>query len=192
MNAQLRGAIRSHQRGCRNEIERWPVVPCRIEFATERETLQLRQRFGNPATRHRFVIRRIAARGRSIGHDRSPFGPGHQAVRSCFHARPPASGVAATYPSSHVAVSQVFFCVGTFPPARRASDSPMAIACLRLVTFRPDPPLRSVHSCISCIVFSTLSWAVLPYLAMASPGRVCLGNTSRIAPCQLKRSSAMH
>jgi len=28
---------------------------------------------------------------------------------------------------------------GTLPPARRASDRPIAIACLRLVTLRPDP-----------------------------------------------------
>lgn len=33
---------------------------------------------------------------------------------------------------------------GTFSPLRRASDRPMAIACLRLLTFRPLRPLRSV------------------------------------------------
>jgi hypothetical protein len=40
---------------------------------------------------------------------------------------------------------------GTFPPSRRASDSPMAMACLRLVTLRPELPLRSVPSLRSCI-----------------------------------------
>ncbi len=30
------------------------------------------------------------------------------------------------------------FLAGTFAPALRASESPMAIACLRLVTFLPD------------------------------------------------------
>src|SRR5262245_16782331 len=33
---------------------------------------------------------------------------------------------------------------GTFAPERRASDSPMAIACLRLFTLRPERPLRRV------------------------------------------------
>src|SRR5688572_9606078 len=32
-----------------------------------------------------------------------------------------------------------FLRAGTFPPERRASDSPIAIACLRLVTFCPEP-----------------------------------------------------
>jgi hypothetical protein len=63
-----------------------------------------------------------------------------------------------------------FFAGGTLPPSRRASERPMAMACLRLVTFLPEPPLRSVPSFRSCIVFSTLSWAFLPYLlAMQIP-----------------------
>jgi hypothetical protein len=45
---------------------------------------------------------------------------------------------------------------GTLPPARRASDRPIAIACLRLVTFLPDRPLRKVPRLRSRIVFSTL------------------------------------
>ena len=40
----------------------------------------------------------------------------------------------------------------------------MAIACLRLVTFLPDPPLRSVPRLRSRITFSTFSDAFLPYL----------------------------
>src|SRR4029453_10434098 len=36
------------------------------------------------------------------------------------------------------------FVRGTFPPARRASDSPIAIACFRLVTFFPERPLFKV------------------------------------------------
>jgi hypothetical protein len=32
-----------------------------------------------------------------------------------------------------------FLRAGTFPPARRASDRPIAIACLRLFTFCPEP-----------------------------------------------------
>src|ERR1700690_1619093 len=54
----------------------------------------------------------------------------------------------------------VFF-FGTFAPAFRASDRPIAIACLRLVTFSPDE-LRNVPRLRSCIVFSTLSWVFFP------------------------------
>jgi len=36
------------------------------------------------------------------------------------------------------------FFFGTFPPARRASERPIAMACLRLVTFLPEPPERRV------------------------------------------------
>src|ERR1700709_2959498 len=35
-------------------------------------------------------------------------------------------------------------CFGTFLPSARASDSPIAIACLRLVTFFLERPLRRV------------------------------------------------
>jgi hypothetical protein len=33
----------------------------------------------------------------------------------------------------------LFFFRGTFAPDLRASESPMAMACLRLVTFLPEP-----------------------------------------------------
>src|SRR5687767_12176731 len=58
------------------------------------------------------------------------------------------------------------FFLGTFPPAFLASDRPMAIACLRLVTFLPLRPDFNVPCFLSCIAFSTLSWAFFPYLAM--------------------------
>src|ERR1051325_2596683 len=63
---------------------------------------------------------------------------------------------------------------GTLAPASRASDKPIAIACFLLVTFLPDLPLLSVPCLRSCIAFSTLSWAFLPYLAIAYP--LCLKN----------------
>ena len=44
---------------------------------------------------------------------------------------------------------------GTFAPALRASERPIAIACLRLVTFFPDFPLRSVPFFRSSIAFFT-------------------------------------
>ena len=60
------------------------------------------------------------------------------------------------------------FLRGTLPPARRASDSPIAIACFRLVTFLPDRPLFSVPRFRSCIAFSTFCDAFLPYFAIGS------------------------
>jgi hypothetical protein len=59
-----------------------------------------------------------------------------------------------------------FFLLGTFPPAFRASDRPIAIACLRLVTFLPERPDLSVPSLRSCIAFLTLLDAFLPYRGM--------------------------
>jgi hypothetical protein len=55
------------------------------------------------------------------------------------------------------------FFGGTFFPARRASESPMAIACLRLWTFRPVLPDRSVPCLRSLIALPTLREAPLPY-----------------------------
>jgi hypothetical protein len=54
-----------------------------------------------------------------------------------------------------------FLAGGTLPPSRRASERPMAMACLRLVTFLPDP-LRSFPRLSSCISVSTLSLAFFP------------------------------
>jgi hypothetical protein len=56
---------------------------------------------------------------------------------------------------------------GTFAPRLRASESPIAIACLRLWTFFPDRPLFNFPRLYSCIAFFTLRWEVLPYLAMS-------------------------
>src|SRR5258705_6058085 len=58
------------------------------------------------------------------------------------------------------------FFFGTFAPASRASERPIAIACLRLVTRLPDRPLFSVPRLRSCIARSTFLPAFFPYLAM--------------------------
>jgi hypothetical protein len=58
------------------------------------------------------------------------------------------------------------FFLGTFAPARRASESPIAIACFRLVTFFPDFPLFKVPLFCSCITFLTFACAFFPYLAI--------------------------
>jgi hypothetical protein len=49
-----------------------------------------------------------------------------------------------------------FFFAGTFAPAFRASDSPIAMACLRLVTFFPLRPLLSLPRFMARISLSTL------------------------------------
>src|SRR5205823_11652875 len=65
---------------------------------------------------------------------------------------------------------RLFFFFGTLPPARRACDRPIAIACLRLFTFLPERPDLSVPRFRSCIARLTLLCAFLPYLAMCRLG----------------------
>jgi len=55
------------------------------------------------------------------------------------------------------------------PPARRASDNPIAIACLRLVTRLPERPLLNVPCFRSCIARFTLLCAFAPYFAINAP-----------------------
>ena len=52
---------------------------------------------------------------------------------------------------------------GTFAPFSLASDRPIAIACLRLVTFLPLRPLRSVPFLRRFIADPTLLLAAFPY-----------------------------
>jgi mannose-6-phosphate isomerase-like protein (cupin superfamily) len=67
--------------------------------------------------------------------------------------------------SARLPAAAHFFLRGTFSPAARASDSPMAIACFRLLTFVPALPLRNVPAFLSRITFSTLALVALLYLA---------------------------
>jgi hypothetical protein len=55
---------------------------------------------------------------------------------------------------------------GTLAPSALASDNPMAIACLRLLTFLPERPLLSVPRFLSCMAFSTFLEAFLEYFAI--------------------------
>jgi hypothetical protein len=69
--------------------------------------------------------------------------------------------------ASAVATSGEFFDQasrfgGTFPPSRRASESPIAIACLRLLTLLPDLPDFNLPCFISRIARSTFCDALLP------------------------------
>jgi hypothetical protein len=59
--------------------------------------------------------------------------------------------------------------LGTLAPSRRASDKPIAIACLRLVTFLPERPLLSVPRLRSRIARSTFFEAFLLYLGIPFP-----------------------
>jgi len=61
-------------------------------------------------------------------------------------------------------VALLFFLSGTFLPSSLASESPIAIACLGLVTFFPERPLFSFPSFISCITFPTFSEVSFEYL----------------------------
>jgi hypothetical protein len=56
---------------------------------------------------------------------------------------------------------EAFF--GTFLPAALASDSPIAIACLRLFTLRPERPLFKVPALRFFITRSTSAEAFLEY-----------------------------
>jgi hypothetical protein len=55
---------------------------------------------------------------------------------------------------------------GTFTPFLRASLRPIAIACFRLFTLRPEP-LFNVPFFLRCIADLTRLPAALPYLAMS-------------------------
>ena len=59
-------------------------------------------------------------------------------------------------------VVQAAFFLGTLAPFRRASDKPIAIACLRLLTRLPLLPLVNVPFFRLCIVRLTDFWALLP------------------------------
>jgi hypothetical protein len=58
-----------------------------------------------------------------------------------------------------------YFFLGTLAPFLRASDKPIAIACLRLFTLPPFPafPERSDPFFRRCIALFTLLLAALPY-----------------------------
>ena len=74
---------------------------------------------------------------------------------------------------------------GTFAPERRASERPIAIACLRLVTLRPERPLRSVPRLRSRMTFSTFFDAFLLYfLAMSTPSDNPVVRRAQHDPCQ--------
>src|SRR5580700_58744 len=62
----------------------------------------------------------------------------------------------------------MLFFLGTFAPLLRASERPIAIACFRLFTTPPLPPLpeRSVPLFLRCITLLTLLLAAFPYFGI--------------------------
>jgi hypothetical protein len=78
-----------------------------------------------------------------------------------------------------------FFVGGTFAPSLRASERPIAIACLRLVTFLPERPLRNVPRLRSRMTFSTFFDAFLLYLrAMKCSVRLLGSSQQQHETCQ--------
>jgi hypothetical protein len=91
-----------------------------------------------------------------------------------------------------VRAREVFFALlrddfrdGTFAPFSLASLRPIAIACLRLVTFLPDP-LLSVPFFLRLMVDLTRLDAAFPYFAIKTPPTLLL------AKHVLKRVTAAH
>ena len=76
------------------------------------------------------------------------------------------------------------FLAGTLSPSRRASESAIAMACLRLFTFLPEPPLRSLPALRSCITFLTFACVFLPYFAMGSSSLVSAPGFLHVVPAR--------
>jgi hypothetical protein len=67
-------------------------------------------------------------------------------------------------------LADFFLGAGTLAPFCRASDKPIAIACLRLVTFLPLLPLRKVPFFLRRIALSTVFCDFFEYLAIKNNG----------------------
>ena len=78
-----------------------------------------------------------------------------------------------------LAVRRLKVFLGTFAPAARASDRPIAIACLRLLTFRPERPLLNVPRLRSRIARPTFADAFFEYLRAITILRLPGGNRCR-------------
>jgi hypothetical protein len=74
---------------------------------------------------------------------------------------------------------------GTLLPAALASDNPIAIACLRLLTLRPDRPLFNVPALRFFIARPTLADAFLEYFRAMTTSRLRENNPRerRWFPC---------
>jgi len=59
--------------------------------------------------------------------------------------------------------------LGSLLPARRASDSPIAMACFRLLTLFPERPLFNVPRLRSCMALATFFDAASLYFRAITP-----------------------
>jgi hypothetical protein len=59
--------------------------------------------------------------------------------------------------------------LGTFLPARRASDKPIAMACFRLLTLFPERPLFNVPRLRSCMALAIFFDAASLYFRAITP-----------------------
>ena len=85
--------------------------------------------------------------------------PGHDEITSWF-------GVDYLFDFRFLALFLFFEAfLGTFAPRALASERPMAIACLRLLTLRPDRPLFRVPALRSFIARLTLADAFFEYFS---------------------------
>jgi hypothetical protein len=75
---------------------------------------------------------------------------------------------------------------GTFAPRSLASESPIAMACLREVTFLPLRPLFSLPSFISCIASFTFLPAPLEYFAIVFVFRIYYVKSKKIIPSLIR------
>ncbi len=75
------------------------------------------------------------------------------------------------------------FRLGTLAPERRASDNPIAIACLRLFALLPARPLFSLPRLYSCIALPTFFFELLLYFGMVAPfGRSVYSREGAVTP----------
>lgn len=85
------------------------------------------------------------------------------------------------------------FLAGTFLPLRRASESPIAIACLRLFTVPPRPPLPRFRfpRLRRCMALLTSLDALREYLRAMACSRLPLNNKlAPLADCSRDSDSA--
>src|SRR5262249_50747328 len=68
---------------------------------------------------------------------------------------------------------RAFRFFGTFAPFLRASERPIAMACLRLLTLRPERPLRSVPALRFFIAPRTVRDAFFEYFLALQTSRLC-------------------
>ena len=97
---------------------------------------------------------------------------------SCVSTRPEGQAIVGYFrdlPPDYPELLRFDAFFGTFFPSARASERPMAMACLRLVTFFPDRPLLSVPALRFFIARSTSAETAFEYFRAISFSRLLGG-----------------